>query len=168
MSLPSPCPSKNGVLAATPNLPSHDLVRKRIQRDAYGRHAIRIVFPFSTINYVLADVSLISQLQGDLPQLKSLESRELSALQQLPPFHAIYFSSKKPILEDAKSEGGTRNVVVCLIFPGKLHPNAKPKLEKENAFHPTTSVIDIHISEVSQLDKAVFSFPMRISRARNI
>ena len=143
---PFSLPIKKWVLAATPNLPSHDLVGKRIQRDAYGRHAIRIVFPFSTINYVLADVSLISQLQGDLPQLKSLESRELSALQQLPPFHAIYFSSKKPIPEDAKSEGGTRNVVVCLIFPGKLHPNAKPKLEKEDAFHPTTSVIDIHIS----------------------
>ena len=123
----------------------------------------RIVFP--TINNVLAGVSLIFQLQGDLPQLKTLESRELSAL---PPFHAIYFSSKKPIPEDAKSEGGTRNVVVCLIFPEKLHPNAKLKLEKEDAFHPTTSVIDIHISKVSLLDKAVFSFPMRISQARNI
>ena len=120
---------------------------------------------FPTINNVLAGVSLIFQLQGDLPQLKTLESRELSAL---PPFHAIYFSSKKPIPEDAKSEGGTRNVVVCLIFPEKLHPNAKLKLEKEDAFHPTTSVIDILICKVSLHDKAVFSFPMRISQARNI
>ena len=145
---PFSLPIKNGDLAATPNLPSRDLVGKRAPYKACSAlltkdMLYRIVF--STINNVLADVSLISQLQGDRPQLKTLEFRDLSALQQLPPFHAIYFSSKKPIPEDAKSEGGTRNVVVCLIFPEKLYPKT-PKLnqEKENAFHPISSVIETY------------------------
>ena len=127
------------------------------------RKACYIALFFPTINNVLAGVSLIFQLQGDLPQLKTLASRELSAL---PPFHAIYFSSKKPIPEDAKSEGGTRNVVVCLIFPEKLHPNAKLKLEKEDAFHPTTSVIETYTlvkchNLIKQFSHFLCEFPRR-------